>query len=48
MPPQIALLVEISRDAGQDPVLSLARALPYDSPEPRWDEPLSIAGKADL
>ena len=38
MPPQIALLVEISRDAGHDPVLSLARALPYDGPEPRWDE----------
>jgi hypothetical protein len=37
-PLQIALLVEISRDVGQDPVLLLARAILLNSPEPRWDE----------
>ena len=35
---QIALLVEISKDAQLDPVLSLARALPVNGPEPRWEE----------
>ena len=35
---QIALLVEISRDAQVDPVLSLARGLPVNVPEPRWEE----------
>lgn len=35
---QIALLVEISKNLGQDPVLPLARAIPPNGPEPRWDE----------
>jgi hypothetical protein len=44
MSPQIALLMEISKDAEQDPVLSLAMALPYNGPEPRWDELCLPAG----
>jgi hypothetical protein len=35
---QIALLIEIAKDAQVDPVLSLARALPVNGPEPRWEE----------